>query len=86
MPRELSQGNPVVLTFEEALNPLTVTAQTVQIQGVASTVALDVARKVITITPQAQLAANTAFTVTVDVEDLAGNLDTFGSIRFTTEP
>jgi hypothetical protein len=82
----VSRDTIVTLTFDEPLNPLSISAQAVQIQGVTSTVELDATRRVITVTPQAPLAASTQYTVTADVEDTGGNPDTFGSIRFTTGP
>jgi hypothetical protein len=80
------RSTSVTLTFDEPLNPISADAQSVAIQGVASMVSVDATRRIVTITPQSLLAPNTVFTVTANVEDTAGNTDTFSSIRFTTGP
>jgi hypothetical protein len=65
----------IKITFTEQMDSLTINPNTVFIQGVAGTVTYDVGSQNATITPSANLAANTTFTimVTAGAKDLGGN-------------
>jgi hypothetical protein len=75
----------VTVTFSEAVDPATITTNTVQLRDpanalVAATVSYSAATQTATLTPTVALLANTAYTVTVKggltdprVKDLAGN-------------
>jgi len=61
------------VTFNEQMNPLTINRGTFFIKGVAGTVTYDVLTQTATLTPSANLAANTTYTimVTTGAEDMA---------------
>ena len=65
----------IKITFTEQMDSLTINPTTVFIAGVAGSVTYDVASQNATITPLANLAANTTYTITVTtgVKDLGGN-------------
>jgi hypothetical protein len=64
----------IQLTFDEQMDSLTINPSTVFIEGVAGTVTYNVLSQDATITPSANLAANTTFTITVTTgaEDMGG--------------
>lgn len=51
------------ITFNQAMNPSSITTSTCNITGVTSTVALDSTHKIVTITPSANLANSTSYTI-----------------------
>ena len=55
----------IKVTFDEQMDSLTINSSTVFIGGVAGTVTYDVVSQTATLTPSANLAANTTFTITV---------------------
>ncbi|OIP14436.1 MAG: hypothetical protein AUK51_17070 [Comamonadaceae bacterium CG2_30_59_20] len=75
-------------TFNEAMDPLTITTANFKVAGVTGTVSYNAQSKVATFTPNANLAAGTTYTATVTTAaaDLAGNtLATEKVWQFTTE-
>src|SRR5579864_6596593 len=64
----------IKVTFDEQMDSLTINPSTFFITGVAGAVTFDVVSQTATLTPSANLAANTTFTinVTVGVKDLGG--------------
>ena len=64
----------IKVTFDEQMDSLTINPSTVLIEGVASAVTYDVVGQIATITPSANLAANTMFTITVTTgaKDMGG--------------
>lgn len=62
------------VTFDEQMDSLTINPGTFFIEGVAGAVAYDVVTQTATFTPSANLAANTAFTITVTTgaKDMGG--------------
>jgi len=64
----------IKVTFDEQMDSLTINPSTVFIAGVAGTVTYDVVSQTATITPSANLAAKTTFTITVTtgVKDMGG--------------
>jgi hypothetical protein len=80
--------NPTVrATFSEAMDPTTITNQSFTVAGAPATVSYDVATKVASLKPTANLNANTLYvaTVSTSAKDLAGNpLASNFSWSFTT--
>jgi hypothetical protein len=78
-PADLATGvaidSAVNVTFNEAMDPLTISTANFKVAGVTGTVAFNALSKVATFTPAAPLANNTTYTATVTngVADLAGN-------------
>jgi hypothetical protein len=68
-------NSAVNATFSEDMAPLTITTSNFSVAGVTGVVGYNVASKVATFTPAANLTANTTYvaTVTTGVTDLAGN-------------
>jgi len=54
----------IKVTFDEQMDSLTINPSTVLIEGVASAVTYDVIGQIATITPSANLTANTTYTIT----------------------
>ncbi len=74
-------------TFNEAMDPLTITTANFKVAGVTGTVSYNAQSKVATFTPNANLAAGTTYTATVSTAaaDLAGNALTVDKVwEFTT--
>ena len=79
----VNPGANVTATFNEALNPATVTTATVLLRNpsgnlVPASITYDAATRTVTINPQSALAASTTYTVTIlgganGVKDAAGN-------------
>jgi hypothetical protein len=69
------QNQQIKVTFVEQMDSLSINANTVFIQGVAGSVTYDVSNQNATLTPSANLAANTTYTITVTAgaHDLGGN-------------
>ncbi len=89
----VSVTSPIVLTFNEAIDPTTVSVATIPITAngfsgaLAGTYALDVTGTVLTFTPLSPLPQNTYITVQVYsnvVLDLSGNGSNYFSAYFTT--
>ena len=87
----VATNSPVVVTFSEAVNPLTVNNASVNVQANGNTVAgtYKVSGAVVTFTPQSALPGNATVQVLVDhygyVYDLVvGNRGEFGQSTFTT--
>lgn len=59
------QDQKIVVTFDEQMDSLTINPSTFFIVGVAATVTYDVVTQKATLTPSANLAANTTFTIMV---------------------
>ncbi len=78
----------IVATFDEQMDSLTINPSTFFIQGVAGTVTYDVSTQKATLTPTANLAANTTFTimVTAGAKDMGGVPVTPLQQTFTTGP
>ena len=82
----------VVVTFNKAVNPISVTGATIQISGggqteIPSSISFDPTNTTVTITPQMPLAANTLTTITINgVTDAQGNAVTPKTSTFTTGP
>lgn len=79
----------ITITFTEQMDSLTINPSTVFIAGVAGSVTYDVVSQNATITPSANLAPNTVFTITVTTgaKDLGGNsLAAQFQQTFTTGP
>lgn len=79
----------IKITFEEQMDSLTLNPGTIFITGVAGSVTYDAGSQVATLSPNANLAANTTFTVnvTTGVKDLAGNpLAALFQLTFRTGP
>ena len=80
----------VVVTFNKAVNPISVTGATIQISGggqteIPSSIAFDSTNTTVTITPQMPLAANTLTTIAINgVTDAQGNSVTPKTTTFTT--
>jgi hypothetical protein len=78
-PADLAQAvatsTAVTATFNEAMDPLTISNSNFTVAGVTGSVGFDVVNKVATFTPNSPLTANTTYTATVTtgVSDLAGN-------------
>lgn len=75
----VARSTPIRLTFDQALNPATVTTATVELrnsanQPVSRTVSVDPARRAIEVTPTETLRANMSYTVTIQpgIEDKRG--------------
>jgi hypothetical protein len=68
------QDQKIKVTFDEQMDSLTINPSTFFITGVAGAVTFDVVSQTATLTPSANLAANTTFTinVTVGAKDLGG--------------
>jgi Ice-binding-like/Bacterial Ig-like domain len=62
------------VTFDEQMDSLTINPSTLSIEGVAAAVTYDVVTQTATLTPSANLAANTTFTITVTTgaKDMGG--------------
>ncbi|MEM7231105.1 MAG: Ig-like domain-containing protein, partial [Planctomycetota bacterium] len=80
----VSRVGPFVLTLNERISATSVNPANVGISGFAANVSLDASGTQITITPAEQLPALRVLTIFANVHDLAGNTDTFSSIRLTT--
>ncbi|HWR15454.1 MAG TPA: ice-binding family protein [Terriglobales bacterium] len=79
----------IKITFTEQMDSLTINSNTVFIEGVPGSVTYDVGSHNATITPSANLAANTTFTimVTTGAKDLGGNsMAAPFQLTFTTGP
>jgi hypothetical protein len=79
----------IIITFTEQMDSLTINPSTVFIQGVAGTVTYSASSQNATITPLANLAANTTYTITVTAgaKDLGGNsMAAVFQQTFTTGP
>ena len=79
----------IKVTFDEQMDSLTINSSTVFIGGVAGTVTYDVVSQTATLTPSANLAANTTFTITVTTgaKDMGEQpLDAPLNQTFTTGP
>jgi hypothetical protein len=78
-PADLATGvaidSAVNVTFNEAMDPLTISTANFKVAGVTGTVAFNALSRVATFTPTTPLANNTTYTATVTngVADLAGN-------------
>jgi hypothetical protein len=83
------QDQKIKVTFDEQMDSLTINPSTFFITGVAGAVTFDVVSRTATLTPSANLAANTTFTinVTTGAKDLGGvPLGTLFQQSFTTGP
>jgi hypothetical protein len=71
----VATSSSVAVTFNEAMDPLTMNNVNFRVAGVAGTVIFDALGKIATFTPSTALANNTSYTATVShaVTDLAGN-------------
>jgi hypothetical protein len=75
-------------TFNEAMDPLTITTANFKVAGVTGTVSYNAQTKIATFKPDANLAAGTTYTATVTTvaADLAGNTLSVNKVwSFTTE-
>jgi hypothetical protein len=59
------QNQKILVTFDEQMNSLTINPSTILIAGVTSTVTYNVVTQMATLTPSANLAANTKYTLMV---------------------
>ena len=68
------QNQKILATFDEQMDSLTINPSTFLIVGVTSTVTYDVVTQIATLTPSANLAANTTYTimVTAGAKDMGG--------------
>jgi len=68
------QNQKILATFNEQMDSLTINPSTFLIVGVTSTVTYDVVTQIATLTPSANLAANTTYTimVTAGAKDMGG--------------
>jgi len=68
------QDQKIMATFDEQMDSLTINPDTFFIAGVAGTVTYDVVTQIATLTPSANLAANTKYTimVTAGAKDMGG--------------
>jgi hypothetical protein len=73
---KVAVNSPVSATFNEAMDPLSISTATFKVGGVTGLVAYDAINKIATFTPSANLANGTAYTATLTTEatDLAGNM------------
>ena len=71
----VATSTAVNATFNEAMDPLTISNSNFTVAGVAGSVGFDALNKIATFTPNAPLAVGTTYTATVTtgVTDLAGN-------------
>lgn len=76
----------VTLTFDEPLSPCAVGPASVRIEGVESDVSLSADRHRVTIAPRVPLEPGRSYSVTSEVADLAGNVDSFQTLSFSTAP
>ena len=88
----VATNTPVRVTFDEAVDPLTVNTNTFRVAGITGTVTLDAPTRTATFTPAALLAAGTTYIATVKggsggVNDVSGNdLAADKTWNFTTAP
>jgi hypothetical protein len=82
------QNQKILATFDEQMDSLTINPSTFFIVGVTSTVTYDVVTQIATLTPSANLAANTTYTimVTAGAKDMGGVPVTPLQQTFTTGP
>jgi len=82
------QNQKILATFDEQMDSLTINPSTFLIVGVAATVTYDVVNQVATLTPSANLAANTKYTimVTAGATDMGGVPVAAIQQTFTTGP
>jgi len=68
------QNQKILATFDEQMDSLTINPSTFLIVGVTSTVTYDVVTQIATLTPSANLAANTTYTImiTAGAKDMGG--------------
>ena len=78
---QVALNSKITVTFNKTMNPATINGSTFKVTGpgataVAGTVTYDAASNIATFTPAANLAPNTAFTITVTTgaEDTVGNV------------
>jgi hypothetical protein len=82
------QNQKILATFDEQMDSLTINPSTFLIVGVTATVTYDVVTQTATLTPSANLAANTTYTlmVTAGAKDMGGVPVTPIQQTFTTGP
>jgi hypothetical protein len=90
-PADLSTGvatsSVVNATFDEAMDPLSISTANFTVAGVTGTVTFNALERIATFTPSSPLAKGTTYTATVNtaVADLAGNIMKQAKVwRFTT--
>ena len=80
-------NSTVNATFDEAMDPLTISTANFSVAGVTGLVSYNASSNVATLTPSSNLAANTTYTATVSTgaKDLAGNALALNKVwSFTT--
>ncbi|MGA1984990.1 MAG: ice-binding family protein [Candidatus Sulfotelmatobacter sp.] len=82
------QNQKTSITFDEQMDSLTINPSTLVIAGVAATVTYDVVHQQATVTPSANLAANTTYTimVTTGAKDMSEQPIGSSQQSFTTGP
>ena len=82
------QNQKTSVTFDEQMDSLTINPSTLFIAGVAGTVTYDVINQKATFTPSANLAANTAYTITITngAKDMSEKAVGPSQQTFTTGP
>jgi hypothetical protein len=84
----VSTSSLITATFDEAMNPLTLTNASFKVDGVTGNVTINALSKTVTFTPAAALANSTTYTATVSTgaTDLAGNALASNKVwTFTTQ-